>query len=124
MFNVFTINVHIMASFLNYSFINDSGSCAIIFMLRHVLKLCLIWLSLLLLLLLLCLLWLSSFMFPFKVCSGTTTNLEEEHKPWLLHIVSFVGSAVLVDVVALGTSVGRPHDAHTAMLPKNPTNTK
>ena len=60
-------------------------------------------------------------MFPFKVCSGTTTNLEEEHKPWLLHIVSFVGSAVLVDVVALGTSVGRPHDAHTAMLPKNPT---
>ena len=34
-----------------------------------------------------------------------------------------LGIKVLVDVVALGPSVERPHEAHTAMLPKNPTTT-
>ena len=34
-----------------------------------------------------------------------------------------LGIRVLVDVVALGPSVERPHEAHTAMLPKKPTTT-
>ena len=36
--------------------------------------------------------------------------------------VAFVGPSVVL--VALGPSVAQPHEAHTAMLPKNPTTTK
>ena len=52
---------------------------------------------------------------------------------FLLFFFKHLVSLVLVDVVALGPpvvlvalgpSVAQPHEAHTAMLPKNPTTTK
>ena len=63
-------------------------------------------------------------------CYGSRCNCSSDI--WFVVVIVVVvatslygifGIGVLVDVVALGPSVERPHEAHTAMLPKKPTTT-